>query len=40
MDMLERTFLDNMYVELCKDLCRKLMKSFDTYEKYNNYLDY
>jgi hypothetical protein len=40
-DMLEHTFLDNGmdgYVDLCKDLCRKFMKSFDESEKYNNYL--
>jgi hypothetical protein len=43
MDMLERTFLDNRsngYVALCKELCCEFMKACDTFEQFNNYLDY
>ena len=43
MDMLERTFLDNGldgYVDLCKDLCHKFMEACDTFEQFNNFLDY
>jgi hypothetical protein len=43
MGMLECTFLDNGldgYMDLYKDLCCEFIEACDTFEKYNNYLDY